>query len=146
MFSLHQPESNKHFYNDKLLLLIVETENKVSEPSKKRIKHQCIIHCTSDNGELVSPKDLESWRTLLKAAQIRKYEPILNITCETSINVEIPPDVFYHRKCRSIFTMKRELDKICAEEPEELESSAIPAGKRTSQRERSSSGITYEES
>ena len=42
----------------------------------KRAQMMCIIHCSSedssDDSNLVSPQNLESWQTLLKAAQIRQ--------------------------------------------------------------------------
>ena len=55
-------------------------------------------------------KDLESWKTLLNAATIRNHEPILEIA-KTLEEGELPR-VFYHRQCRSIFTLKRNLDKL----------------------------------
>lgn len=103
-------------------------------------QNECIIHCTGDDGELIYPKNLESWKTLLKAAQIRKHEPILNLSEQTS-DEEIP-DICYHRKCRSIFTMKRELDKICKNSIEEP--CTISADRRSSQRGPPARGTTYE--
>ena len=39
---------------------------------KKRAKAEpyCLIHCTDDNGKLVSPNSLESWKTLREAGEI----------------------------------------------------------------------------
>ena len=80
----------------------------------KRAWMMCIIHCSSedssDDSNLVSPQNLESWQTLLKAAQIWQHAPILDLD-EGLGEGEIPP-VQYHRKCRSIFTMKKLLDSI----------------------------------
>lgn len=79
---------------------------------RKRSRMDCIIHCSDEdsNSHLVSPKNLDSWKTLLRAAEIRGHIQILDIAKELSER-EIPP-VLYHRKCRSIFTMKKLLDAI----------------------------------
>lgn len=74
---------------------------------KKRAKTEpyCLIHCTDDNGKLVSPNSLESWNTLREAGEIRKHEGILSVKVDS--DNEVPDGVFYHRKCRSMFTVKR---------------------------------------
>ena len=59
---------------------------------------------------LVSPKDLDSWKSLLKAATIRNHRSLLDLA-ENVKEGEIP-HVSYHRKCRSLFTMKRDLESI----------------------------------
>ena len=81
---------------------------------KKRAKTEpyCLIHCTDDNGKLVSPNSLESWKTLREAGEIRKHEGILSVKVDS--DNEVPDGVFYHRKCRSMFTLKRELNSIVA--------------------------------
>ena len=65
------------------------------------------------NTDLVSPKDEESWRTLVRVAVIRKHQPLLVIV-ETVSEGGIP-EIYYHSKCRSIFTMKKLLEKISQE-------------------------------
>ena len=70
----------------------------------------CIIHCTNDSTNLVSPKDDDSWKTLLRAGEIRTHDEILEIS--KSLSEGEVPRIYYHRKCRSIFTMKKLLDKI----------------------------------
>uniref|UniRef100_UPI00358F0FB3 uncharacterized protein n=1 Tax=Myxine glutinosa TaxID=7769 RepID=UPI00358F0FB3 len=77
---------------------------------KKRARFQCVIHCSDDDSNLISPQNFESWKTLLRAAEIRQHASLLDIAkglCEGEI-----PQVQYHRKCRSIFTMKKLLDAI----------------------------------
>ena len=89
-------------------------------------KEGCIIHCSDGDTDsnLVSPQNLNSWKTLLRAAEIRQHLPILDLAkdlCEG----EIPP-VQYHRRCRSIFTLKKSLDSITqnkASAPEATEES-----------------------
>ena len=58
----------------------------------------CILYCTNDSTDLDRPKDDDSWKTLLGAAEIHKHQEILEIS--KSLND-------YHRKGRSIFTMKK---------------------------------------
>ena len=89
----------------------------------------CIIHVESvDPGSnLVSPRDLDSWNTLLRAARLRQHTSLLDLAATLSEG-EVPI-VFYHRKCRQIFTMKRDLEEL------EYESdSAILQPKRQSAR------------
>ena len=85
-------------------------EQSTSGPQPKRPRIDCLIHCSDDDSNLVAPKDPDSWDTLLRAAEIRGHRPILDLAedlPEGSI-----PSVLYHRKCRSIFTMKKELNRI----------------------------------
>ena len=51
-----------------------------AEENKRQRVDECIIHCSDETGDLVSLKDLESWKTLLNAAVIRNYEGILSIS------------------------------------------------------------------
>lgn len=74
------------------------------------ISGACIIHCTNDPGELTALHDIRSWESLLKAAEIKQYETVLDLA-EKWKDGEIP-GICYHRKCRSIFTMKKDLDRI----------------------------------
>ena len=79
---------------------------------RKRTRTNCIIHYTDEDiDSLVSPKDLESWNILLGTDKIRKHALILDIAKELPEG-KIPPTEQYHRKCRSIFTMKRILDLL----------------------------------
>ena len=112
-------------------------------PPKKRLcvemRNDCLIHCTKDSGDLSSVQDLQSWQTLVRAAEIRQYAPILDLA-KTVVGEELPT-ITYHPKCRSIFTMKRDLDNICKEriqcnEPELSE-------RRSSIREPTTKSTTY---
>ncbi len=73
-------------------------------PSKKRMP-TCIIHTGSENLEddLIKPKDKESWQTLYNAAKIRDFKPVLDLV----ISEDEIPEIYYHRKCRSVFTLKK---------------------------------------
>ena len=64
------------------------------------------------------------WLTLLEAAKIRKHKPILDIAVTLGEN-EIPGNLVYHRKCRSLFTVKRDLEasKSKVDEASEVEES-----------------------
>ena len=53
---------------------------------------------------------IRSWESLLKAAEIRQYKTLLD-RAEKLKDGEIP-GIYYHRKCQSFFTMKKDLDRI----------------------------------
>ena len=63
---------------------------------------------TEKDGHLVCPQTHESWKTLFEAAKVRMYDPIINAAKSLGDN-EIPK-IYYHQKCRSVFTMKRDLN------------------------------------
>ena len=81
---------------------------------KESSKDQCIIHYTTVSYEgddhLVSPQSYDSWLTLLEATKVRNHFPILQIAKLLEGN-EVP-NIFYHRRCRSLFTMKRDLKTL----------------------------------
>ena len=82
----------------------------MEEPKDK--KEQCII-CTKkaeSDDRLVTLQTYESWQTLHEAAKIRIYTPIMELDKQFG-DKEIPR-IHYHRKCRSVFTMKRDLETM----------------------------------
>ena len=90
----------------------VTPEDRINDQKRSRSEQsscECNIHCTDDDTELVRPKDEESWNTL-RAAAVRKHKPLLDIA-ETLNEGEIL-SIYYHRKCRSLFTMKKLLETI----------------------------------
>jgi hypothetical protein len=110
-----------------------------SIPTKRaRTKlEQCTI-CAKKSpiAELTSPKDVNSWTTLLRAAEIQGFIPITNL-CEHIEDGEIP-SVYYHRQCRSTFTLKKTLDAIVSKDAGLSSESSIVA-KRKSLRDPSQS-------
>ena len=92
----------------------------MTEPPKKRLcidqVNDCIIHCTTGNAsdDLASLQDARSWQTLPRGAPIREYEPVTELDDDYTGN-EFPEWIKCHRRCRSIFTMKTDLDKIVEE-------------------------------
>ena len=48
-----------------------------NNPLAKQPQMECTIHCSDDEDKLVSLKSVDSWKTLLRAAQIRNHEPVL---------------------------------------------------------------------
>jgi len=76
---------------------------------RQRTEPYCIIHCSDDNTKLVSLNSLDSWKTLKKAGEIRDHKSILSVQVADD---QILNGVFYHRKCRSMFTHKHDLDQI----------------------------------
>ena len=79
-----------------------------TDQTKRPRFETCIIHCSDDESLLVSPKD--SLKSLLKAATIRNHRSLLDLA-ENVKEGEIT-HVSYHRKCRNLFTMKRDLESI----------------------------------
>lgn len=108
---------------------------------------QCIIHCCDGDSDsnLVSPQNLDSWKTLLRAAEIRKHLPLLNLAKDLREG-EIPT-VHYHRRCRSIFTLKKSLDSITQKDSEKIASAseAAEGNSRRPSRAAPSKSVVYDE-
>jgi len=107
-------------------------------------KKLCIIHqAVSDEDEhLISPQSHDSWLTLLEAAKVRNHVPILDVA-KTLEDKEVPI-MFYHRKCRSIFTMKRDLETLkrkAGESSSDLPGSSGCPPKRSSRRSTTESRV-----
>ena len=81
---------------------------------------------------MASLKDLDSWKTLHNAAVIRNHEGILDIA-KTLKEGEVP-QISYHRKCRSIFTLKRDLQKL-AQSDNKVEEQDDTSSRRSSGRQ-----------
>lgn len=60
--------------------------------------------------QLIRPVNYNSWLTLLVAANIRNHKPILHLA--ENLGDGVIPDVAYLQQCRSLFTMKRDLDAL----------------------------------
>ena len=58
---------------------------------------ECLIHCTVSEEKFTKFNSLPSRETLVNAARIRKFVPILKLLEETEPN--ILPDIWYHRNC-----------------------------------------------
>lgn len=71
----------------------------------------CIRTVLLEEVHFVSPQNYESWVTLLEVAGARNHSPSLDIAKQLEDN-EISK-IFHHRKCRSLFTMKKDLDCLC---------------------------------
>ena len=61
-----------------------------------------MIHCSEDNGDLASLKDLKSWKTLLDAAAVRKHEGVLAIS-RTVREGEVPETII--TGCAAAFSL-----------------------------------------
>ena len=93
---------------------LISSDEEIKQPTKK-VCSNCIIHCSDEASDsLVTLKSLDSWQTLRRAAEIRQHGPVLSIA-EPLKEGEVP-NVQYHRKCRSIFTMKKTLDSILSKQ------------------------------
>lgn len=90
-------------------------------------KRQCVIHyaaCDKEEEHLVSPKDISSWLALLEAAKVRNHQAVLDVA--KTVEENHIPNIAYHRKCRSLFTMKRDLESIKRKREEPVDEDANP--------------------
>ena len=82
--------------------------------ASKPVNHTCILHsktaATDSADHLIRPQSYESWLTLFEAAKIRNFTPVLDVA--QNLEEQELPSIFYHRNCRSIFTLKRDLETI----------------------------------
>ena len=99
-------------------------QKKTKERSSSSGK-SCIIHCSDSKETLTKLQSHDSWKVLLKAAQIRKHQPILDMV--ENLSEDEVPNILYHRRCRSIFTLKSTLDQIQEQEkvPKEKEKVSV---------------------
>lgn len=108
---------------------------------------QCIIHQLSfksghHDDKLHSPTSYDSWCTLLEAARIRNYDPVLEI--EKTLAENEVPSIVYHRYCRSIFTLKRSLETL-KEKKEHTADKDIPEKRQRLERSSSSDSRVYKQ-
>ena len=61
-----------------------------------------------DDRAFVNPNSIESWKAWRQAAEFTHHEGILGIQVNS-------PDEIPYRKCRGIFTLKRDLEKIISD-------------------------------
>ena len=76
---------------------------------------RCCIHYDKvEESKLVTLSTLDSWTTLLNAAKKRSYSPLLKVSDETPSGTI--PSLVYHKTCRSMFTLKRDLQQSTSNE------------------------------
>jgi len=78
-----------------------DIDSKISKPPKRN-KSSCIFDCDIKDSKLISPRDRDSWNTIVRAAEIRKHAAILQIASRTADG------------SLAIFTRKRDLEKLSA--------------------------------
>ena len=106
-------------------------------------KRQCIIHyavCDKEEKHLVSPKEISSWLALLEAAKVQSHQAVLDVA--KTVNENQIPSIAYHRKCRSLFTMKRDLESIKRKREESVDEESNPTKRQC--RRPSSGGRVYD--
>ena len=82
------------------------------EKQQKTETSLCILYNRHQQlSNLTRPKNTESWRTLVDAARIRRYGPILELDSQS----EDVPDIYYETSCQNDFTHKKSLNKLEAE-------------------------------
>ena len=75
------------------------------KPAKRGKQTGCVIHCTDSNDRLDRPEILESWRSLLAGARRLGNLDILEEA--NRIDDGEVGEVWYHRRCRSFFLLKK---------------------------------------
>ena len=84
--------------------------------------HACCIHYVSaQDVKLVSLTTFESWKALLDAAKKRKHQKLLEVA--SKLEESEVPTLSYHETCRSVFTLKRDLEKLQADADQDSSSS-----------------------
>ena len=59
---------------------------------------------------MVSLTTFELWKTLLDAVKKRKHQKLLEVA--SKLEKSEVPKLSYHKTCRSMFTLKRDLEKL----------------------------------
>ncbi|XP_053399793.1 uncharacterized protein LOC123523028 [Mercenaria mercenaria] len=89
----------------------MDTDSDSETPSKRKkmtSSENCVICDTNGPcSDMLKPKDENSWKILLTAAEIRNHDKILQYRNSRSI-----PNIYYHIECRKLFTHKKELKRI----------------------------------
>ena len=100
------------------LIRTMESDTEPEVPRKlhkvgqdKRISACVICNVKSLVDDLTSPKDWDSWRSLLTAAEIQCCDELLKYKDKTEV-----PKVLYHLNCRKTFTHKKTLQRLQKEE------------------------------
>lgn len=77
-----------------------------SIPNKTPKIQQCVIHSSSVNSglSLTTPKDINSWKSLMNAGKALNHKQITEIGAATPDDKI--PDIWYHRNCRDIYMLK----------------------------------------
>lgn len=86
---------------------------KAGDPTqpRKRARIDCLIHCSDDDTDsMVTLKDHDSWKTLLRAAEIRQQIPVLDFAKD--LDEDEVSQIQYDWRCGSIIRMKKALDLI----------------------------------
>ena len=64
------------------------------KPGSSKVKYTssaCIIHCSSDSGNLINLTQADQWNSLLEAARINQHEVLLELKERKE-----PLEIYYH--------------------------------------------------
>ena len=106
-----------------------ENVTSTSVPVQKCIIHQLSFRSDRHDDKLIPPNSFHSWTSLLDAAKVRNYQPLLDIAQTVSEN-EVP-NIVYQRYCRSIFTGN--LKRLLKSKEEESSEALVWKGHHQSQ-------------
>ena len=74
-------------------------------PQQKRVKTDCIIHCSQQPGKIIKIDSVDKWSALVTAATKLGHDDVLKIAAETATG-SYPNNLSYHKNCRSAFLLK----------------------------------------
>ena len=86
---------------------------------------ECFLHRNSVNTnkeKLVALSSVDGWKTILNAGRIRGCEKVIALAATT--NAGDFPNIKFHKTCRGLFTMKKDLEKLKKKEASNSESQA----------------------
>lgn len=74
------------------------------------IVDECIILLDSvTDSDVIKPRNISSFKSLLEGALIRNYHPLLDFSTNFT---DTAPDISYHKRCRVLFMRVGELNKL----------------------------------
>lgn len=79
----------------------------------------CIHYDSTEDDDLLSLSSIESWITLLEAAELINDSNTINVAADLE-DGEVPK-LMYHKTCRTRYTLTRDLDKLRKEVKENPE-------------------------
>ena len=78
---------------------------------------ECFLHRNSvaNKEKLVALSSVDGWKTILNAGRIRGCEKVIALAATT--NAGDFPNIKFHKTCRGLFTMKKDLEKLKKRKP-----------------------------
>ena len=73
---------------------------------------ECFFHheVVDKNEKLQSLSSVSAWKTIIEAAKVRKNQNVISLA--ETVEEGTFPSIKFHKSCKAMFTMKRDLDQI----------------------------------